>query len=248
MNQSKTVFWWLLNATLVAVILVGAAGAGVLRNQVNPQRTISVSGEGKVTAVPDYATLTFSVVSEGTDPALLVAENVDKMNRAIAFVKQQGIEDKDVKTAQYYLAPRYEYDEDMRKTFISGYTITQSVTVKVRDIAKAGPILGGLPEFGVNQISGPNFEIGDDEREALIAEAREEAFAEARAKAEAMARANGVRVRRVVTFSESGGPIPIFYKEALGGRADTPASFPVPSIEPGSQDITVTVNVTYEIR
>lgn len=247
-ESSKNIFWWLVNASLIVAVLVGLAGANVLRNQVNPQRTVTVLGEGKVTAVPDYATLTFSVVSEGTDPALLVGENADKMNRAIKFVKQQGIEDKDIKTAQYYLSPRYEYQEFLRRTFISGYTITQSVTVKVRDLAKAGPVLGGLPEFGVNQVSGPNFEIGDEERETLLAEAREQAFAKAREKAEAMAKGNGVRIRRVVTFSESGGPTPYFFKEALGARADAPVSLPVPTIEPGSQDVTVSVSVTYEIR
>ncbi len=249
-NNAKTIFWWFLNAGLIVVMFVGIAAASVLRNQVSPQRTITISGEGRVVAIPDIATVSFSVLSEGNDPALLQKENTEQMNRAIKFIKDQGIADKDIKTTQYSLYPRYDFVEFLRRSVISGYTLTQSVTVKIRDFAKVAPIVGGLPELGINQISGAQFDVEEEKKEQLLADARNQAFGKAYEKARAMAKVNGVRIRRVVTFSESGGFPPIYrFADALaakGGEGPLPA--PVPSIEPGSQEIAVQVNVTYEIR
>src|SRR4030042_2540396 len=96
-------------------------------NSLMPARTVSVSAEGKVTVSPDIAKLSFSVVSEGKNPETLAESNNKKMNAAIDFVKSKGIEEKDVKTTDYNLSPRYAYDEDTRRSFISGYTLTQTV-------------------------------------------------------------------------------------------------------------------------
>jgi uncharacterized protein len=129
---------------------------------------------------------------------------------------------------------------------IIGYTLTQTVLVKVRDLEKVPAIVGGLPSRGINQIEQISFDIDDHDR--YLNDARAEAFRKARAKADAMAKANGVRVRKVVTFSENTGgfPIPYLRAEALGGGGDFGGA--PPQIEPGTQDVTVQVSVTYEIR
>jgi uncharacterized protein YggE len=248
----KELLWKLLNAVLVLLVIFGIKI--LFMGEIVPPyatRTITVSAEGKTTVVPDIARVSFSVVTEGKDPKVIQEENTKKMNSAIEFVKGTGVEAKDIKTSNYNLYPRYDYDpkplSGSQTPYIIGYTVTQTVSLKIRDLEKVGEILGGLPEKGVNQIEQVSFDV--DDPDAYLNEAREEAFTKARAKAEAMAKMNGSRIRRVITFSEGGGgyPVPMYFKaEAMmdGGRGGAVA----PSLEPGSQDVTVSVSVTYEIK
>ena len=211
-----------------------------------PIRTITVSAEGKTTVAPDLAQFSFSVVTQGKDPDQIVDENNKKVSAAIEFVKSRGIEAKDIKTSGYNLSPDYQYDEDLRRSFIVGYTITQSVNVKVRDFDKLPKVLSGLTPVGVNQISGISFTVEDPEK--FMREARKIAFERAKAKAQSMASQNGVRLGKVVNINEFGGyppPIPYFGRvEALGKGGDIAP----PTIEPGTEEITVQVSVTYALR
>lgn len=248
MKNAKNIFWLLIDAVLVVVILLGFYTFKALDKygaSLPITRTITISADGKTTVVPDIAKVTFSVVSEGADPEKLQVENTKKMVAALDFIKGEGIDPKDIKTAAYNLSPKYEYDEKKRKSFISGYTSTQSVTVKIRDFTKVSPILGRLPGLGVNQIQNVNFEVDDTDK--FLNVAREEAFNKAFAKAAAMAGQNKVRLGRVVNFSESSGNyFPRAYAmESLGkGGAD----YAAPQLEPGSEELTVNVSVTYELR
>ena len=210
-----------------------------------PAKTITVSAEGKITVSPDIAKISFAVISEGADPITISQENIKKMNAAIDYIKSKGIEEKDIKTTQYSLSPKYEYDEKTKKTFISGYTLTQNVLIKVRDLAKVAEVVAGLPELGINRIDSISFEI--DEPEKYLSEARNQAFEKAKKKAEEMALKNNVKLGEVIDFSEW---VPIRPYENLRtlemGGAATPAA--LPQIQPGSEEITVQVSVTYEIK
>jgi len=207
-------------------------------------RTINVSAEGKVEVSPDMANISFSVVTEGTDTQKIYADNTSKMNSAIEFVKSKGIEEKDIKTTQYNLSPKYEYDEETRKSFISGYTLTQTVSVKVRELAKVAEVIEGLSPLGINQIGNISFTVEDQEQ--YLAEARNEAFAKAKAKAETMAAVNGVKLGRVMNFSEYQASYYGYKGEALGlGGGD--AVLPAPQIQPGTQEVTIQVNITYAL-
>lgn len=214
-----------------------------------PARVINVSAEGKVVVSPDIANLSFSVVSQGKDPEKLQNDNNVKINNALDFIKGEGVESKDIKTADYNLSPNYRYEPKTGISSIDGYTLSQTILVKIRNLEKAGKILAGLAPRGINQIGGLNFSIEDPDK--FLNEARKEAFEKALAKAEAMAEQNNMKVKGVVTFNEYGGgyPGPIYMRaEALGKGGDS-APMPLPpSIEPGSQEVTVQVNVTYEIR
>lgn len=249
MNKAKEWLWPLVNLSLVAAVLLGfSATAYFYRSSKSlvPSRTFVVTAEGKTVVSPDLASFNFSVVSEGTDPEKLSAENSKKVNATIDFVKSEAVESKDIKTANYSLSPRYEYDEKLKKTFISGYTLTQTVFVKLRDFSKVGKILAKLPDLGVNEISALAFSVEDPDR--YLKEARKQAFEKAFIKAKEMARQNRARIGKVVTFSEypnSQPPFPIYATfEKSGGAGPLPA----PQIEPGTQEVTVSVNVTYEIR
>ncbi len=211
-----------------------------------PARSITVSAEGKVVVSPDIAKLSFSVVSHGANPELIVEENNKKINKAIDFVKSEGIDEKDAKTTQYNLAPRYVYDEKTRQSYISGYELTQTVLVKIRDLNKVGKILGGLPGLGINQIGQVSFEIDDPEKYLL--EARDKAFEKVKSKAEEMAKKNGVRLGRVINFYEYAGPQPIPYGIGGGAGFDVMAKSTAPTIQTGTQEVIVNVNIMYEIK
>ena len=247
--SSKNLFWSLVNIVLIIAVILGAKFSLQSWTKVDQSRLITVSAEGKVTVTPDIGRISFSVVSEGKDPKTIQAENTAKMNKAIAFIKSEGVDAKDIKTSNYNLFPVYDYNVipfgGNRTPFIVGYRITQTVDVKVRDLAKMGDILGALPDFGINEINTVGFEV--DEPERYLNEAREEAFDKAYEKAKTMAELNGTRIKRVVTFSEGGGGIPRYYALEAAGKGGAP-DVPAPQIEPGSQEVIVTVNVTYEIR
>ncbi|RJQ14836.1 DUF541 domain-containing protein [Candidatus Parcubacteria bacterium] len=212
-------------------------------------KTVVVQGEGKITFVPNIAQTSFSVVSEGLTPKIVQDANASKINKVIAFLKSNGVEDKDIQTSGYYLSPRYFYPNDRGGTpYIDGYTLTQTLAVKVRDINKTGQIISGVVEAGVNQTGGLNFTLDDEMLEKVRQDARIKAFSDAKEKARAMSQAVGVRLGPIVSFSESfwGAPVP-FLAEAAFGKGGGGGGV-APNIEPGSQEIAVSVSITYEIR
>lgn len=244
-NVAVAVFLGFLTIVIFYSLFFGPAKK--FADSLFPIRTFSVSAEGKVTVSPDIAKISFSVVSEGANPKNITDENNKKMNTAINFIKSQGIDEKDIKTTQYNLNPRYEYDEKIKKTFISGYILTQAVLVKVRDLSKTAEILGGLPDLGINQIGQISFEI--DEPEKFLAEARNKAFDKAKEKAKEMAEKNGVKLGKVINFYEYQGYSQPVYRglEMMSkGGGDSFAS--APQIQTGTEEVIVNVSVTYEIR
>ncbi len=222
-------------------------------------RSFSVSGEGKIVAIPDVAEFSFSVLTQGgKDLGALQAENTLKVNRAIGVVKGAGVADEDIKTEQYSVEPRYKYF-DCRPDYysseaqpcpppeIAGYTVQQTVGVKVRDFSKVGELLSQVVLSGANSVSQLNFTM-DDPTE-LQNQARAEAITKAKAKAKSIAKAGRFDVGRLLSIEEGGG-IPIYAKYSafgMGGDMEA-ASAPAPSIQPGSQEIVVNVTLRYEIE
>ncbi|MEK7662272.1 MAG: SIMPL domain-containing protein [Patescibacteria group bacterium] len=213
---------------------------------------ISVSGEGEVFAVPDIATISFSIRHEGKTVADTQKEVNKRVDTALKFLKDSGVAEKDIKTISYNALPQYQYYDvsctaigcpKPGKRVLSGYEVAQTVSVKIRDTEKAGAIVDGLGKAGTTDISGPEFSIDDDQ--ALRAEARKKAIDDARAKAEVLADDLGVRLVRIVSFSEGGG-YPIYYSKAMGMGGDAesvPAQLPK-----GENKITSSVTISYEIR
>ena len=249
-EKSKQYFWLLLDIALAAFILnlifFVMPTVKKLGDSFYAARTLNISAEGKTTVSPDIAETSFSVVSRGQDPKRIAESNNKKVTVAIEFVKSQGVDAKDIKTTGYNLSPDYKYIEETQESVITGYTLTQTVRVKIRDLPKAAEIIGGLPPLGVNQIGGISFTV--DEPEKFLKEAREDAFRKAKAKAEEIARESGVKLGRIVNVGEfmSGPPVPYFYgKEGIGGGGDIAAV--VPRIEPGTEELRVQVSLTYAI-
>lgn len=249
----------LVYAALIGVLALSYAAVSYVKTysrSIEPgaYRSFPVTGEGKVVAVPDVAEFTFSVITQGgKNLAKLQQENTEHANRAIGFIKSNGVEDKDIKTQGYSVEPRYqnvfcgEGNRVCQPPEIVGYTITQTVSVKVRDFAKIGDLLSGVVSAGANSVSQISFTI--DDRTALENKAREEAMMKAREKAEAMARAGGFRLGKLISINEGwGGPVYYGRAEAFGVGGDAIKGVPAPTIEPGSQDIVVNVTMVFEIR
>lgn len=206
-----------------------------------PQPTIAINGEGKVTAVPDIARISVGLLTEGRDIAAIQRQNTEKMNNLIAAVKALGVAEKDIQTTNYSIYPKYDYTDG--RSILSGYTVNQNATVKVRDLSKVGAIFAKVGEIGANQVSGPDFTI--DDPTALHDQARLEAIADAQAKAETLARSLGVTLGRVVGFSESGGGGPVPMYDLARGMGGAEAS--APKIEAGELDISSDVALVFEI-
>lgn len=219
--------------------------------------TITVSGQGEVFAVPDIATISFTVREEGDDPATAQDFAAQKVNAALDYLDDQGIDEKDIKTTSFNAFPRYEYREVVcvQGSFcppsgereLVGYEVSQTISVKVRDTNETGTILAGLTDQGIGSIFGPSFEI--DEPETLERDARKMAIDDAEEKARELAKDLGVRIVRVVSFNESGGSRAFFDSavvESFGvGGAEKATA---PSVPTGENRISSNVSITYEIR
>lgn len=208
------------------------------------QQTISFDGTGKVVGAPDIATVDLGMTT--TDPNVQTAlkTNNDKMNQLNAALKALGIADADIQTSQYNVYPNYDYSKSPQ--VLTGYTANQSVTVKIRDLSKVSDTLAAAGTVGANTVSGLNFTI--DNPETLQAQAREKAIADAMDKAVVLEKQLGIKLTRVVNFSENGSsPTPIMFNSMkdAGGGMSAPAA---PSIETGSQDIVSNVTITFEIQ
>lgn len=206
------------------------------------KNTISITATGDVFAKPDLAMVSFSVVNESKTVVEALSENAKKMDSVIDFIKKQGAEDRDIKTASFNISPRYEWRKEGDERILVGYEVSQSLEVKIRDLSKIGVIIEGAAENGANQIGGLYFTI--DNQDKLNAEARQKAIGEAKSKARELVSQLGVKLGKIVNFSESGAwPIPYFAKaEAVGGEGA------VPQIQTGENKISVTVTIIYEIR
>lgn len=246
--------------------MVGLVGA--VKDSIDPSfaRSFSVSGEGKVIAVPDVAQFSFTVITEGgNDVSALQQKNTESANAAIDFIKSQGIAKEDITTQGYSVSPRYQYYncsqsvpiggvnsvEPCPPAEIVGYTVSQTVLVKAREnkFGVVGELLSGVVEHGANSVSQLWFTIDDP---AMVEqEAREKAIEQAKEKAKATARAGGFRLGRLLSLNE-GGYTPFYKGIGLESIRDagigSTAAVPAPSIEPGSQDVMVTVTLLYEIR
>lgn len=217
--------------------------------------TISVEGTGEAVAVPDIATVSFTVRFEEDTVAAAQDKATELMSSALAYLDEQDIEEKDIKTNSYNVYPQYDYIQTTclpgvpcrgGESVLRGYEVSQSVSVKVRDLEMVGAILGGLGELGVQNISGPNFQI--DDIDAIRAEAREMAIKEAKEKARELAGDLNVRLVRVVNFWEDGGYYyPMYESAAFDGAVGKGGSL-TPEIPVGENEITSRVNITYEIR
>jgi uncharacterized protein YggE len=205
--------------------------------------TFTIQGEGKVSGKPTLAQVSIGLYSEGSEVPKVQDSNSTKVNAIIDALKQMGIAADDIQTSNYSIQPKYQYTDGNQN--IVGYSVSQSLNVKVRDLTEVGAVVSKAGQLGANQVNGVSFTI--DDPSDLQQQARAKAIDDARKKAEELAKTLGVTIVRVSTFSEVSGnqPSPMYY--GIGG-ADFAAKAVAPDIQSGSLDVTSDVSVTFEIR
>ncbi len=216
-------------------------------------RSFYVQAEGEAVGVPDVAQFSFDVITQGgTDISKSQTDNTEKMNAVLEYVNGQGIDKKDIKTTAYNIQPRYTSNRCVEGVCpppqIVGYTVSQSAQVKIRDFSKISGMLQAVVDNGANSVSQLSFII--DDTTDVENEARADAIQKAQAKAELIAKEAGFSVGRILEINENFYPVYAQPKMemAVSSYDSSAGGAPAPSIEPGSQDITVQINIRYEIN
>lgn len=240
----KQVEWgsWLL------VIVLGLSALWLLQNigrqseASSASDTITVSGTGSVLAAPDVAVAELAISEERFTAKAAQDEASRKSKLVIDYLRNQGIDEKDIKTSGYNIYPQYDYFEG--RSSIRGYQVTQSLTVKIRNLDKANEVLDGVVSAGVNQVY--NFRFAIDDPEELRNEARDKAIDDARDQAKKLSDQLDVKLGNIVGFSEqtSGFPVPL-YGDAAIGRGGGGGG---PELPAGENEVAVSVSITYQIR
>jgi uncharacterized protein len=228
-------------AALVVAAAAVVAFAGVGRpdsagGAAKPSGGITVNGTGTITSVPDEATFTVGVQTQGSTAREALAANSEQMRRVIAAVRSAGVAKDDVQTQDVSVSA--DYSEENR---IDGYTANNSVLVTIHELSSAGKVLDAASNAGANQVYGPTLSRSDED--TLQAKALREAVGDAQKKAEVLAAAAGVTLGQVTAISEgySGGAEPYYATDLrLAKSSEAP-------IKPGTQDTRATVSVTFAI-
>lgn len=217
--------------------------------------SISVSGDGEVTAIPDIAAISFTVrESAKTVPEAQKAVEA-KIVKATADIAKLGVATKDIKTTSYIVNPKYEsqptgycsgYVCPPGKTVITGYEVAQSMAVKVRKVDTAGAVIGAVGAVEISEISGPDFTV--DDMDKVQADAKALAIKKAQEKAEVTAKALGVSLGAITQFNEdNGGYSPVMFRAEVmsskaGGMADAV------TLPQGESVIKSRVTITYSLK
>lgn len=237
----------LTRASLCAVALLASLSPLAAQDLAPAARraTLTVSGEGTANAAPDMATLSSGVVSEGKTAREALDANSSAVAAMIAAIKARGVEPRDISTSGFSVQPRYAppKKDNPDAPNISGYQVNNTVTVRLRDLAKLGDLLDQLVSTGANQIGGIAFDIDDPAK--LEDAARVAAVKDARHQAEIIAEAAGVRLVRVVSIAGEAGPRPIPRMMMAAPALMKSDSVPV---EAGETQIRAGVTLTYEIE
>lgn len=234
-------------AALAAALLVSAPAA--LAQEDAPPRTITVQGEGTVTAKPDTASVSAGVMTEAKTARDALTANSEKMSGVMEAIAGAGIAEDDIRTSGFSVSPVYSQPErrpdgSRPNAEIVGYRASNQVVVTVRDLAKVGAVLDEVVTAGANNVNGISFYV--DKAESLMDEARKRAVEDALRRASIMATAANANLGQVMTVSEQGGyrPEPMMMRMAsveAGGAMDVP-------VAPGTQELRAAVNIVIALE
>jgi len=205
------------------------------------ERSITVKGDGRIKVKPDTATLNLGVQATARTATEALAQANTSAAALIAALKAAGVGTDDIATSGLSIYPQY----NQGGVAVSAYQASNNVTVIVRDVSKAGPLIDVAASSAGDHITVGGVSFSVDDAEAVMGSARAEAIDNARKRAEEYAAAAGVTVGGVVQISElsTGGPQPVFARAAsMRAMMDSPTP-----IEAGMQDLSVSVTVVFEL-
>jgi len=232
----------LIFVSLVMLGLLAACSPAAAPASPENTRSMSVSGTGRVTIVPDIATINIGVRTEADIVTDALDGNTAQANAIADALKDLGVEEKDIQTSNFNVYPSERYDPMTGQITGRYFVVENTVNVTVRDLSSLGEVLSAVVEAGANNIYGINFNVED--REAAVAEARQLAIQDAKAKAEAIAADAGVKLGDLINISVSSGSTPITFFDAKGGGY---AETAVP-MAAGTLSIIMDCYLTYEIQ
>jgi uncharacterized protein YggE len=227
--------------------VAGGGGGAVVTAQGQFVEGLVAVGTGTSSAEPEVAQIPLGVELRGDDPAALVDEGAQKIDRITDAAREQGVADEDIRTIGYNLWVETIHDPDTgQPTGDVVYHLSHQVQVKVRDLNNVGNLLAGAVNAGANSISGVNFSVEDPQ--ALVEEARQAALKDAAARAQQMADGLGIAIGKPVLVMETSGVVPVTLERGIGGGGGGMAEVAAPSLSPGSFSVSVSVQVVYKIQ
>jgi len=252
---------WLATFLTLVVIVVGAAGCeslappstvkapsvsgSLLFSQQNTG--IWVSGEGKVSVVPDVAILSLGVEAQFTTVADAQSQAATAMAAVVAELDNYGIAQKDIQTQRFSIFPIRRWAEEKGQEVLVGYRVTNMVTAKVREIEDTADIIDAVARAGGDFIRINNISFTVDDPSPYLEEAREKAMADAEAKAKQLADLGDVKLGELTYVSESGGFVPLAREVYVEAPIPMPAAAPT-QISPGETEIRLSVLAAYRIE
>jgi len=261
MNPYKYLIWAGTGVLVVLAVFLVVMIDNVSNTATNTN-TVSFDGEGRIFTKPDIAVISFSILTEAATSKKAQDDNSAKSAKVTDFIKNQGIEDKDLKTTGYNVYPQYSYPRPVplppvegsagsayydSNPKITGYQVNQSFEVKVRDLEKISAVLDGLVIAGANQVN--NLGLRIDDLDKVKSQARESAIKNAKEKADTLKKQIGIRLGKIVNYYEGDNypyPVPMYgisEVKGMGGGADSG-----PSVPAGENEIVVNVTITYQIK
>jgi uncharacterized protein len=225
--------------------LAAASPASALERliDISNDRWVEVTGEGSVSAAPDFARITLGVTNAGKTAGEAMAANAKAANALISLIKAEGVAPADIQTADVSISPIFSQASrsEASAPTIEGYSVSNTVTVTVRDIPRLGGLIDKAVSVGANSIYGVRF--GHNNPSALLDKARPLAVADARRKAEIYASAGGARIGRLMVLTEEAARQPaVSFSRAYAAGAAAPTP-----IEAGEDKLTVTVTARFEL-
>jgi uncharacterized protein YggE len=239
----KTKFIFLISILVLGSVLSACGPSNITVQPQPPERTITVSGTGKVTLTPDIAYISIGVNSQNASAKDAVAENNTQSQAVIAAIKGFGIANKDIQTTNFSIYPQQQFDANGKQTGII-YVVNNTVYVTIRDLSKLGDLLDSTVSSGANNINSIEFDVAD--KTSALTQARQAAVAEARKQADELTKATNVGVGAVqsISYNDTTAPITIQYAKAAVAAAPAPS---VP-VQAGSMEISTTVTIVYELK
>lgn len=220
-----------------------------------PAHTITFHGVGEVKSIPDVANFVFTIHVEEKEVFLAQQKMTQKTNRALELLEQSGVEKRDIQTTNYRTLPKYSYEEKPcqkticppAKQILTGFEATQTISLKLRNLAKVGEILSNLANLEIAEVNGPDFAIENVEK--LKSQAQAQAISKAKEEAAKTAKNLGVVLKKIVDFREEPqGFAPNFERGVMMMSAMAKAPQALPQLEAGEEKIISKVAITYEIE
>ena len=210
------------------------------------QQGIWVTGRGEVQAVPDVASLNLGVQAQATTVAAAQQQASQAMDAVMTALDDSGVAEKDIQTTSFNIWQQSRWDPDTQQEIVTGYQVSNSIQVTVRDVDTVGEVIDAAVTAGGDyiRVNGIQFEV--DDPSGYLEEAREKAMADAKAKAAQLADLADVTLGEP-SFITEGSQTPVVYAAREYAMSDSMEAAGAPAISPGETTIVATVQIVYDI-